>query len=651
MGRTFARAVAVSLFGAMAGALCLTLVFSRQAAILLEMDRGVPRILSGVYPPERVGDLTFAWTGGRAELALAEIDRRTPWICTVRFRGGRPAPLPQPVVDVAVDGLTAASVPASNEYQDVEVTAPPRDRDGLVLTIGVSQTIVPGPQDRRALGVQINRLGCRPEGGIPMPPGRMLLHATLAAAIFGAALSLISIVGVSAVGATLLVAGAQAVPLTAGLAPYVALGETAGKLALAIGLAVVAGVAIAQRVTRQRLRNTARFVIAFSAAVLYLQLLALLHPSKTIVDAVFQAHRLEWVLSGRLLFTQSMGTAVQFPYAIGLYVSAAPFTLLTTDYVTLLRIVTCATEIVAGMLLYVMVVRVWSDRVAAAAATALLSFVPMKYGFIGSANLTNVFGQSIALAAMASVTVLALRGSALSHVVILVAVITWALLCHISTAATLTTTLLLTVVLYWRLGGPALRTPARRVLFATIAAGVLSVVTYYGHFGPVYAKALRLRTQVSSAATVEAAPADPSVPAGAAGRYRTYTPLPVRLRDAGVLTVTSVGWPILVLAGIGAWRLRVRGARDRLALAVLAWMGTYLIFLALSVMRVETQYQRYSYEFVGRLTYATYPAAVVLAGLGASWAWRAGRAWRIAAAALLSAAVIVGVQSWLMWLR
>jgi hypothetical protein len=106
-----------------------------------------------------------------------------------------------------------------------------------------------------------------------------------------------------------------------------------------------------------------------------------------------------------------------------------------------------------------------------------------------------------------------------------------------------------------------------------------------------------------------------------------------------------------MLAGVGAWRLWIQGARDRLVYAVLAWTVTYLIFLAVAVMRVDMQFQRYSYEFVGRLTFATYPAAIVLAGYGAAWAWRTGRVARIASVGLLLSAVVVGIRNWLTWLQ
>ena len=143
--------------------------------------------------------------------------------------------------------------------------------------------------------------------------------------------------------------------------------------------------------------------MAFSAGALYLKLLGQLHPSKPLVDALFQAHRLEWVMAGRYFFTQPMPGGVQFPYAIGLYVVAAPWTVLAHDHVALLRIVVCTAEAIAGALLYPMIVRTWGDRLAGAAATVLFSVVPISAVVIGNANLTNAFGESIALATMAVV--------------------------------------------------------------------------------------------------------------------------------------------------------------------------------------------------------------------------------------------------------
>ena len=78
---------------------------------------------------------------------------------------------------------------------------------------------------------------------------------------------------------------------------------------------------------------------------LYLLLLAVLHPSKALVDALFHAHRLEWVRAGNYFFTQPMPDGVAFPYAIALYVVASPWMALTRDHVALLRIVVCTAHV------------------------------------------------------------------------------------------------------------------------------------------------------------------------------------------------------------------------------------------------------------------------------------------------------------------
>lgn len=644
MVRALARAAAVALLGAMAGAVCFVLAYVPHSDLAFEMDRDLPSNVSGIHPPEREGDLTFAWTSGRAELTLDGIDRRVTWVCALRFRGGRPARHAQPVVDVAVDGIRLASITATNEYQTFEITVPTRGRDGLALTMTVSPTMVPGPADRRELGVQLDRLACRPEAGsIALPPTHAIGSAMLAGSAFGAALSLLNITAVSAVGATVLIAAAQGVMFSMGPAPYGAYGRHAVRLALWIALATVVVAYGLQWLTRRPLRNTARFVVAFAAAVLYLKLLGLLHPSKMLVDAVFQAHRLEWVLGGRYFFTQPMPGGVQFPYAIALYVIAAPWSLLTDDFVTLLRVVVVVFEVIAGALLYVMVVRTRGTRLEGAVAAALFSLVPMAFWYTGNANLTNVFGQAVACMAVVAAATLSLQVGRPGHVIGLTAIVSLAFLSHVSTFAILAVTLVALATCYWTVGGPALRTPARRILLATGVAVLLSLVAYYGHFGEVYKQAFRVRA--------DAAPTAVAPNAVQPGQPPALPSLPGRTLEAMNLTGQAIGWPVLLLAAAGAWRFIATGTRDRLACAVIAWAVAYAAFLGVGLMRVDAQYQRYSFEFVGRVAFATCPAAALLAAYGVVWAWRAGVIARIGSIALLLLTIAGAVTAWLGWIR
>ena len=661
MIRSIPRAVAVALVGALAGPVFLLLMYGISPGFQLMLDRELPAIASGFYPAERGDGDPFVWTSRRAGVSLVGLDRRSAWSCSVRFRGARPDPaMPQPDLQLALDGVTVAVRAATNDFQEVEVTAPARPlKPGLDLTITSSPTFVPGGSDLRELGVQVTRLACRPAGAwTVLPPRGALGSSAGAGATFGAAFALTGMTAGSAMGAAALIAAGQAFPLSTGASPYGADQGTMIWLAVWIAFLMLAGQKVVETWTRQPFRNTARFVIAVSAGVLYLKLLVLFHPSKSLVDAVFHAHRLEWVLAGRFYFTQLSTSATPFPYAIGLYLFAAPWSVLTSNHVALLRVVVCTSEVVTGALLYLMIVRTWGDRLAGAVAVALVNFVPVSYAVVGHANLTNAFGQSVALAVVAAVTLWDPRQGRLWQLIGVTLLATLGFTSHVTTFALLLATLLGVAFCYRWMGGAALRAPARLVLLATTIGVVLSIVLYWGHFGAVYRTQFeRMRAgTVAGAAPTQAPGAVVNRPAhapdDAPALGRSYIPLRGRVAAALSETAANIGWPILLLALVGAWRLWVRGGRDRLVLVLVAWGVACLGFVVLSVLTpVETRFQQDAWEFIGRVEHATYPAAVILAAHGAVWAWRAGTALRFASGALLLGAVIIGVRMWTAWLH
>ena len=644
MIRTTARVLIAAIVGAAAGAICVAAAYARQPAITLDMDRALPRrVASGFYPVERAGETTFAWTAGRADITLRGLSRSADWMCVVTFRGGRSNPAAQPVVDVAVDGITAGTATATNDFQEIQASVPRRASQGATLSIASSSTIVPGPSDPRELGVQVDRVMCRPEGAaLIRPPRGVARDAALNVAAFGAAFALAGTTLGAALLAALLMAAAQALPLSTGAAPYIGFSSSSSSFALWIAGLTVVLIKALERLRGRPLDATARFVLLFSGAALYLKLLGLLHPSKLLVDAVFHAHRLEWVLSGRYFFTQPMPGGVSFPYAIGLYVFAAPWAALTRDYVTLLRVVVCAAEVVAGALLYPAIVRAWGNRAAAATAIVLFNVVPLPYGLVGNANLTNAFGQSVALATLMIATMVSTARHSAAPVIGLFSLCALAFLSHVSTFALLAVTLVALAFFYrWR-GGPALSRMAWTILGVTTVAALAAVVVYYGHFGEVYRTALRVR---SEAAVMESLP----VPTGRSAP--AANPLGVRIGNALAFTFGAVGWPILVLAGVGMWRVWSGGLRDRAGFAVAAWGVAYVAFLAVAVMRVDAPFQRYAAEFFGRVLLATYPAAVMLAACGIGWAWPKGIALRVVTVMLVGCAVILGLQHWTGWFQ
>jgi hypothetical protein len=647
MSRPISRALAAAVVGGLAGWLCLVVAFVRHPDLTLEMDRDLPRLTSGFYPVEHQSD-TYAWTASRATLRLPGLDRRSPWLCSVRFRGARPAQLPQPQVEISADGIVVARQEATNDYREVEVALASRpDQSGVTISIASSPTFVPGASDNRELGVQVDRLVCRPEQGrLPLPPLGAIRAASFSAAVFGAVAGLIGPGLLSAVGGTILLAGAQALPLAAGPGPYSPYQDSVVWIATWTAVPILLIVMGMERWQRTALHPAARFVLLFSGATLYLKLLALLHPSKLVVDAVFHAHRFEWVLAGKYFFTQPLPDGVQFPYSIALYVFAAPWSGLTRDHVDLLRIVVCATQALAGALLYPMVASVWKDWRTACLAVVIFQFVPLPYVVIGNANLTYAFAQSAALVTVAAATVWTLGKRDVLQLAGLTLLASLAFLSHVGTFPLLFCTLLTIAVLY-RLVGSTLAAPARAIFLATVLAASFSVVSYYGHFGDVYKSLDRVRGRIGGSV----GPVVPPIPEQTAPKpAMSGLPIGNRLASAGALGNAAVGWQIALLAFLGASHVWIRGARDRLGLVLGAWVLTCVTFLLFAVaVPVEPRFQRYTDEFIARVYDSTAPASVIFAARGVVWAWDIGIVMRIAALAVLIAAGVRAAHLWTGW--
>jgi hypothetical protein len=447
-------------------------------------------------------------------------------------------------------------------------------------------------------------------------------------------------------------AAAQAVALASGGAAHTLASPPMLMLVCLLALFCLVPVLVAGVLFRRPLSVAARLAVAVSACAFYLKLVFLLHPDKTLVDAVFHAHRFDWVLAGNFYFTQLSTSATPFPYAIGLYVFSAPWAFLTRDHVMLLRIIVCASEAVAVLLLYPAIVRAWNDRAAGVMTVALYHLLPLPYGVIGNANLTNVFGQSVALAAMTAAASWAFARRRYLQLAGLTAIAALAFLSHVGTFTVLLPTMTALALLHFAVGGKANRGPGRHILVAAALAVVLAVGLYYAHFGDVYRPHLAgARAKVAAMLGSDgqaAAPAPGPGPASSAPGAPARPPSPLQLGIRGAIDQTRGGFglPVLSLALVGIWSL-FRGRRtDRLVLALTAWGAAWLLFIGWSAIRaVEPMYVQDAWEFIGRVELATAPAVAILAGYGAVWAWRSGRALRAVSAALVLLAFILGAQA------
>ena len=385
----------------------MVLLYSLNAGLVIEMSHDRPGLMRGFYNGERQGELTFAWTAGLAEVPLPGLERNVDWQATIRLRGARRDVASLPVVTVLADGAPLASHPTSNEFQDIAVSIPehPGRARGLTLSIVSSNTFVPGPGDRRELGVQVDRITLEPVGRSAFPPRRSVFVAALASLVFGVVFGLLGATATTAIGAATLLAVGQAAVLRVGLGPFAPWLTMVDQLAGGIGLALLASAMAIERWRGERLRNTARFAMMFTGSAMYLKLLVLLHPDKWLIDAVFHAHRLENVMAGSYLFTSIAPGGYTFPYPVALYVTALPLAHVVADHVLLLRLVAAAAEALSALFFYWMIVRGSGNRLAAAVAVAVLQLMPLGFGVLAAANLTNVFGEAVALMAMTLVTV------------------------------------------------------------------------------------------------------------------------------------------------------------------------------------------------------------------------------------------------------
>ena len=629
------RIVRAGVLGVLGGIVATTALVASYAGapnLVIDMGSELPPLLTGFYPPERdASGLTFAWTRDRAELVLPGLDRRLAWDLSIRLRGARPDPSTLPTVTVTVDGIVSATAVSTNEFMPLDLTLPPLqgDRRGATVALTVSDTFMPSPEDPRALGVVVDEITLT-SMGIALAPRRALLATAVAGAALAGSFALVGLSGGGVAGATLLVVGGQSTTLRLGLAPYTRYPDQVVWVALAVALGMLLSVLVGERVRQRPLRNTARFVVALSGGMVYLKLLVLLHPGMPIGDAMFHAHRFMNVLGGNLYFTSVAPGQYEFPYSVALYVLASPLSVFfdgPREYVTLLRMFVTSADALAGALLYVVVVRAWGDRLAGAAAVVLYHLVPLDFRVLAIGNLTNAFGQSAAVAALAAVTAGAPRRDTVYRMIGVSAIVTLAFLSHTSTFAILLTALMAVAGSYHVFGGTVLRSASQAVWVVTGLATVVSVVGYYAHFGEVYWS--QLTRIASEVATTGAGPVD----AGGRTIAERVTAVPLYLR-------AYFGWPPLLLAVAGTWRLVRSGTRDRLGLALAGWGLSCVLFLIVGLLTpVDMRYYL-----------AAIPAIAVVAGLASSQGWRAGGTPRLLIVGLLAWTAWVGIREWIGWI-
>jgi len=654
------RAIVAAMAGALAGAAGFSVAYVSRAGFIATLDNTpAPAVARGLHPTEFEADgLSFAWTEGRVTFVLDGLDRSRPWTLALRAKAGRGPGLPLPAATIGVDGTPLATAPIGPQWQDVRLVVPTEARTRPTrITIDVAPTFVPGAADSRTLGMILDEVRLVPDG-LPWPPRRAVTAVATAGAIVAATIVLVGVPVPWAIGLVVGFAVAQGLALSTGAAPYARLYLAAvPRLAGGAGILALIVAGIAAIVHRRPLSATAAAAVAITGIALVLGLEGLLHPGKPYVDAVFHAHKLGDVLAGHYFFTQPMPSGVEFPYAIGLYVTAAPWAALTRDNVLLLRVVVATAHVLAALSLYPLV-QSWRERPGAAVvAVAAYLLAPLPLIVIGNANQTYAFGQSVATIALASAMTWPFgwrRPLALAALVALVALLSLGLLSHVGLIPLLGGLVGATAVLLaWR-GAGGDRLAGWLILGAALLATILAFGLYYRHFGDAFRSAQRVGqgSGVPAPAPVPAADAPPSEAGPATRPAPAGTSRPQRAGRAARLALAAYGAPLLVLALAGLLRLPIRDARDRTTLMVVASLIVCAFVAGVSVIApVEPRFERYTDEFISRLYYAVTPALAILAAGGVSWLWTRGRPGRGAAVAGLVAAVLVAARTWLGWIQ
>lgn len=626
--RSAGRAVAAAGLAGLFGAAWVAIFYAWHPAVVIDFDRDLPRNVGGIYPPERdrASDLTFAWTSADAVIRLPGLDRRLPWTLDVRVRGARSSD--NPLLIVVVDGANLERIQTTTDFADVHVAIPARpEHRGIVIDLQSSETFVPGPTDPRPLGVMLDRLVLTP-GGAVLVPDAALRAATLSAGAMGGAIALVGVTAGSAIGGSVLLSAGIAAVMARGFAPFGTYPSTMVRLSVWSAV-ILAGVSLAAAAWRQQpLRNTARFVAIFSASAFLLKLAVLLHPNMPVGDAMFHAHRFQSVLAGHLYFTSIAPGGYAFPYPPGLYVFASLFSHLVhrgTADMALLRVVATAVDCAFGALLYWVVVRTWSNRLAGAMSVAIYHLIPLNFGVLTTGNLTNAFAQSVAIGALAVMAAPALSSSVARMTCLLTVLLAVAFMSHTGTVAILFVAALAIAILFAARGGTRLRTAAWGIAIATLVAAVAAVALYYGWFMDTYrAEFARIGRETATAA------------ADAGGRT-----IGDRLRLIPFELGIYIGAPVLLFALLGAVELARRRAADALTLALAGWMASCAVFLGLGILTpVDMRYYL-----------AALPALAIAAGYGAAWAWNDGwplhrTLWRFAAAVFLAGTISTGFHHW-----
>lgn len=505
----------------------------------------------------------FTWATGSSTLRIPNLDRSQGYQLSLRVAGARAPGLPPSWLRLGVDGVVVATMQTPERYERIDIIVPPSRTAGVEVTLDASRTVVPGPNDRRALGLVADEISLTPLGGHFRPTGAVALRAGLA--------TMFCVLGVWLCGPRVRVAVVLAAAITTALMWLLLLdgaflGPYIDRLVRIGSWIAIAGAFLA--LARWRWPAVAGLpecwtVIALVLGTLALKLAVFVHPLVTIGDIVFHAHRARTVYGGTHFLTSvTPRPFFEFPYAIGLYLAAQPLARWFRSVLALadlLRGMALLADTMVALALYAAARRCWNDSRIAVWCAVLWLCAQAPLQALSNGNLTNVFGQALFGMAMAMI-IWSGSGTGLSMPIVVVGcgLLAGAFLSHFGTLLTGIPMAGAIAGLLIAAGRDEARRVGIRMLVALVVATTLSYGAYYAHYNDLYAKTFARVVTPQSEVMASKLVASPTTKFRhwISGTSDDYAP---------------PGWPTALTAGAGALLLAKRRRRDGLTLALAAW--------------------------------------------------------------------------------
>jgi len=590
--------------------------FGANLTLTFFSDRGPDR---STYAGFGLSKDRQSWTTAEvATVTLAGLDRSRDLTLTITASGRRPRP---PVLTVRADGYEIGTHQLTREWETWTMTVPSRRRNGVTLTLTVSDLYRANPGDLPR-GALIRRLTLASSGWW-WPPLAGLLTAAAVGAALGAAFGLVGLPRRAAIVGLLIGAIVSARVGDHGVAAVTPWNTPATGAALA-ALAGAGLFRLVDWIRRTRAPDSVPLVLdlgqyfVVSCALLWFNLLFWLNPETPAGDLIFHVNRFRRVINGDYFFTE--GTPGGWaPYAIGFYVIAGWFRQPTLFWQSgnALHVIAAVADSTASFLLACGIRRVW--RAHGTALLALVGFhtVSAEFQIHAIGYMTNAFAQPMSVMALAVLTIASpVVASACALPLTIVA-----FLSHTGALITLSAILIAGILVLGMTRTIESRRLAIGMLMVLLVAWAVAIGVFYSHFGDVYRDLLTRTRPIPATLPVQRAEAHQTmwVPG--------WPALVQRLAAVPGYVHKYLGFPLIVLGLAGLWETRRR--TDVLTRLLQGWLAACLgLFVLGQISSIDVRY----YLAAG-------PALAVFAAAALVDAWsRPRRKWIGLAIAVLAAA-------------